>query len=34
MDEGVAIQVALGKVIRAMGVKEFAAKVEMAAPNA
>ena len=33
MDEGVAIQVALGKVIRAMGVKEFAAKADMAAPN-
>ena len=33
MDEGVVIQVALGKVIRAMGVKEFAAKVDMAAPN-
>lgn len=33
MDEGVAIQVALGKVIRAVVVKEFAAKVDMAAPN-
>ena len=33
MDEGVPIQVALGKVIRAMGVKEFAAKVRMAGPN-
>ena len=33
MDEGVPIQVALGKVIRAMGVKEFAAKVRMASPN-
>jgi DNA-binding phage protein len=33
MDEGVAIQVALGKVIRAMGVKEFAARIDMAAPN-
>ena len=33
MDEGVPIQVALGKVIRAMGVKEFAAKVKMAGPN-
>ena len=31
--EGVAIQVALGKVIRAMGVKEFAARIDMAAPN-
>ena len=33
MDEGVPIQVALGKVIRAMGVKEFAATVKMASPN-
>ena len=33
MDEGVPIQVALGKVIRAMGVKEFAAKVRMASPD-
>ena len=33
MDEGVPIQVALGKVIRAMGVKEFAGKVRMASPN-
>lgn len=33
MDEGVPIQVALGKAIRAMGVKEFAAKVKMAPPN-
>ena len=33
MDEGVPIQVALGKVIRAIGVKEFAAKVRMAGPN-
>ena len=33
MDEGVPIQIALGKVIRAMGVKEFAAKVRMASPN-
>lgn len=33
IDEGVPIQVALGKVIRAMGVKEFAAKVRMASPN-
>ena len=27
------MQVALGKVIRGMGVKEFAAKVRMASPN-
>lgn len=33
IDEGVALQVALGKVVRAMGVKEFAAKVRMASPN-
>ncbi len=33
MDEGVPIQHALGKVIRAMGVKEFAEKVQMASPN-
>jgi hypothetical protein len=34
IDEGVDIQVALGKVIRAMGVKEFAAKVRMARATA
>lgn len=33
IDEGVPIQLALAKVIRAMGVKEFAAKVRMASPN-
>lgn len=33
LDEGVPLQVALGKVVRAMGVKEFAAKVRMASPN-
>jgi len=33
VDEGVPIQVALGKVARAMGVKEFAARVHMASPN-
>jgi len=33
MEEGVALQLALGKVIRAMGVKEFAAQVRMASPN-
>jgi probable addiction module antidote protein len=33
IEEGVSIQQALGKVIRAMGVKEFAAKVGMASPN-
>lgn len=34
IDEGVDLQLALGKVIRAMGVKEFAAKVHMTGPNA
>ena len=33
IDEGVDLQLALGKVIRAMGVKEFAAKVHMASPK-
>lgn len=33
VEEGVPIQIALGKVIRAMGVKEFASKVRMASPN-
>lgn len=33
IDEGVDLQLALGKVIRAMGVKEFAARVHMAGPN-
>ena len=33
IDEGVDLQLALGKVIRAMGVKEFAASVRMASPN-
>lgn len=33
IDEGVDLQLALGKAIRAMGVKEFAAKVRMASPN-
>ena len=33
IDEGVPLQVALAKVVRAMGVKEFAAKVGMASPN-
>ena len=33
VEEGVPVQVALGKVIRAMGVKEFSAKVRMASPN-
>jgi DNA-binding phage protein len=33
IDEGVPIQQALAKVVRAFGVKEFAAKVGMASPN-
>jgi len=33
IDEGVSIQVALGKVIRAMGVKQFAASVDMVPAN-
>ena len=33
IDEGVDLQVALGKVIRAKRVNEFAAKVRMASPN-
>ena len=33
IDEGVPLQVALGKVARAMGVREFASKVGMASPN-
>lgn len=33
IDEGVQIQAALAKVVRATGVKEFAAKVGMASPN-
>jgi DNA-binding phage protein len=33
VEEGIPVQVALGKVIRAMGVKEFAGKVRMASPN-
>ena len=33
IDEGVSVQRALGKVVRAMGVQEFAALVCMAGPN-
>ena len=33
MDESVPIQTALGKVIRAIGVKEFAERAQMASPN-
>lgn len=33
VEEGIPLQQALGQVIRAMGVKEFASKVGMAGPN-
>ena len=33
IDEGIPLQLALGKVIRAMGVKEFASIVKMASSN-
>ena len=33
IDEGVSIQVALGKVIRAIGIKEFSARIGIASPN-
>jgi DNA-binding phage protein len=33
VDDGVPVQVALAKVIRAMGVRQFAAKVKMADSN-
>ena len=33
LEEGVPLQVALAKVIRAAGVKEFAARVGIASPN-
>jgi len=33
IDDGVSVQRALGKVVRAMGVREYAAKVRMADPN-
>ena len=33
VDEGIDVQAALGKVIRAIGVKEFAASVAMASSN-
>ena len=33
IEEGVSIQVALGKVIRAIGIKEFSAKIGIASPN-
>jgi len=33
IDEGVSIQIALGKVIRAIGVKEFSVKIGIASSN-
>lgn len=33
LDEGLSLQTILGKVIRAYGIKEFAKKIRMAAPN-
>ena len=33
VDDGESVQQALGKVVRAMGVKEFAGQVRMASPN-
>jgi len=33
IDEGMSIQAALGKVIRAIGVKEFSKKTKIASPN-
>jgi probable addiction module antidote protein len=33
IEEGISLQHALGKVIKATGVKEFAAKIGMASPN-
>jgi DNA-binding phage protein len=33
LEEGVSIQIALGKIIRAYGVKEFSKKAKIASPN-
>ncbi len=33
LDEGISLQEALGKVVRAYGVKEYAAEARIAAPN-
>jgi len=33
IEEGVSIQIALGKVIRAIGIKEFSEKIGIAGPN-
>ena len=33
IEDGVSIQIALGKVIRAIGIKEFSARTKIASPN-
>ena len=33
IEEGIPLQLAIGKVVRAMGVKEFSVKTGMASPN-
>ena len=33
IEEGISIQMALGKVIRAIGVREFSARIKIAGPN-
>ena len=33
LDEGVSIQIAIGKVVRAIGVKEYSKKIKMASSN-
>jgi len=33
IEEGVSIQIALGRVIRAIGIKEFSARIKIASPN-
>jgi len=33
IEEGVSIQIALGKVIRAIGIQEFSARIKIASPN-
>lgn len=33
VDEGISLQRALGKAVRALGIKEFAMKIGMASPN-
>jgi len=33
IEEGVSIQIALGRVIRAIGIKEFSARIKIASPK-